>query len=80
MATREPVSFCRICAGGCGTILTLDEDDRIISVRGDRDNPMSRGHACFKGLQAEESHHGPERRLHPLKRQADGSYTRIGLE
>jgi anaerobic selenocysteine-containing dehydrogenase len=80
MTTRQAVSFCRICAGGCGLVLELDDAHRILSIKGDRDNPMSRGHACFKGLQAEESHHGPERRLHPLKRQPDGSYIRIDLE
>ncbi|WP_198351127.1 molybdopterin-containing oxidoreductase family protein [Flavisphingomonas formosensis] len=79
MATQH-VSFCRICSGGCGTLLTVEEDGRISSVRGDPDNGMTRGYACFKGLQAEAAHHGPARRLHPLKRRADGSYQRIGLE
>ena len=77
---REHVSFCRICSGGCGIRLTVEEDGRISSMRGDPDNAMTRGYACFKGLQAEAAHHGPARRLHPLKRQPDGTYARIGLE
>ena len=80
MALREVTSFCRICGGGCGTRLWIDENDRIVDIQGDREQPMSKGYACFKGLQAEEAHHGPARLLHPLKRQPDGSFARILLE
>lgn len=77
---REAVSFCRICSAGCGMILTIDDNERIISARGDKANPLSQGYACFKGRQPEASHHGPERLLHPLKRMEDGSYARISSE
>lgn len=80
MSQREAVSFCRICSGGCGVRLTIDELERIVAMRGDKASPLTAGYACFKGLQAAESHHGPERLLHPLKRQPDGSYARIGVE
>lgn len=77
---REVTSFCRTCIAACGTRLKIDAQDRIVQVRGDKDQPLTRGYLCFKGLQAEEAHHGPARILHPLKRQPDGSYTRIDLE
>lgn len=77
MGVEERISFCRICSGGCGVRLTVDENERIISVRGDPESPLTAGYACFKGLQASESHHGPARLLHPLKRQKDGSYVQI---
>ena len=76
---REVVSFCRICSGGCGVRLTLD-GDRIAGVRGDPENALSKGYACFKGLQAAEAHHGPTRLLRPLKRMPDGSFASIPLE
>src|SRR5689334_14136422 len=78
--TREAVSFCRICSGGCGVRLTISEDNRILAIGPDPDNALSKGYACFKGLQAAESHHGPARLLHPLKRMPDGSYARIESE
>ncbi|MBB3862155.1 anaerobic selenocysteine-containing dehydrogenase [Novosphingobium hassiacum] len=78
--TREAISFCRICSGGCGVVLTIDNDDRIVGVRGDDENPLSRGYACFKGRQPAASHHGRNRLLHPLKRLADGSYVQISSE
>lgn len=77
---REVTSFCRICGGGCGVRLKIDAQDRIVHIRGDDEQPMSKGYACFKGLQAEEAHHGPARLLRPLKRQEDGSFAEIGLE
>ncbi len=79
-AVREAISFCRICSGGCGVVLTLDEHDKILSVRGDKENPLSNGYACFKGLQPEASHHGRHRLLRPLKRMEDGSYQEISSE
>jgi anaerobic selenocysteine-containing dehydrogenase len=76
---RQVHSFCRICSGGCGTVLKIDEDDRIVEIRGDKDQPMSRGYACAKGLQAEELHHGPGRLLRPLRRTAGGDFEEIPL-
>lgn len=78
--TRDVISFCRICSGGCGVVLTIDENDRILGVKGDKDSPLTKGYACFKGRQPEVSHHGKNRLLHPLKRMEDGSYKRISSE
>jgi len=81
MATRQARTFCRICAAHCGVVLTIEEGtERILSVKGDKDNPTSKGYVCFKGLQAEEMHHGPARLLKPLKRQADGTFAEIESE
>ncbi|MEO6718183.1 MAG: molybdopterin-dependent oxidoreductase [Novosphingobium sp.] len=81
MATRDAISFCRICAANCGVVLKIDKETQaILSVKGDKDNPVSNGYVCFKGLQAEEYHHGPQRLLRPLKRLTDGSFAEIGIE
>ena len=78
---RQARSFCRICAAHCSMVLTIDDDaQRIIAIKGDKESPLSRGYVCFKGLQAEEAHHGPARLLRPLKRQEDGSFTEIESE
>lgn len=77
---REEKSFCRICPGMCGLVLTIDESQRIVEVRGDKAHPISRGYACVKALQAPEAYHGPARLLHPLKRTPDGTFERISIE
>lgn len=80
MASHEALSFCRMCPGGCGVRLSLDDDDRILSIRGDKEHPLSKGYACFKGLNAGALHNGEGRILRPLKRQPDGSFVEIGFE
>lgn len=80
MAVREHRSFCRLCMAHCGMVLTLDENERLIGIHGDKDDTQSLGYACFKGLQAPATHYSPERILHPLKRREDGTFERIELE
>jgi len=75
----EVRTSCRICAGQCGLRLTLDEAGAVQSVRGDKDNPVTLGYACIKGLTLHEAHASPQRLLHPLKRQPDGGFARIPL-
>lgn len=79
MIAREAKSFCRICAGFCGMIVTRDDNGRIAEIRADREHPMSAGYACFKGLQAPTMHNGPGRILHPLKR-VRGELVQIPLD
>ncbi len=65
----ESRTFCRICQGMCGLIATI-EDGRVVKVRGDRENPLTRGFACSKGLASPEFHYGPKCLLHHQRRRA----------
>ena len=78
--TRTVRAFCRICLGHCGMALTVDDKDRIVDIRGDRDHPLTRGYACYKGLQAEDAHHGPARLLHPLRANGEGGFDQLVSE
>lgn len=80
LAVNERRTFCRICTGHCGLIVTLDDDGRVRSARGDRDDPHSLGYICSKGSTAPQAHQDGERLLHPLKRQPDGSFAAIPLD
>ena len=80
MVTRTVKSFCRICIASCGMQLTVDENDHVIEIRGDKEHPMTKGYACYMGRQAEDSHHTSARILQPLKRRADGSFEPIAAE
>jgi anaerobic selenocysteine-containing dehydrogenase len=80
MSHQEKLSFCRICMGHCGVRVTVDERDRIVSIRGDQDDTQTLGYACFKGMQSGAAHGNPDRILHPQKRMPDGSFQRIPLE
>lgn len=77
---RVEKSYCRLCSGLCGMLVSIDDDQRVVDVRGDHDHPMTMGYACIKGLQAPHVHHGESRLLHPLKRMPDGRFEPIPLE
>lgn len=80
MPPREVIAPCRICPGVCSLRFTFDKNEKIVSVRGDKSNPVTRGYACIKGLQWHEFHAHPDRLQHSLKRQPDGSFKRITLD
>ena len=76
----EAITSCRICAGMCSLRLARDAAGRIVSARGDKSNPLTRGYACIKGLQLPAAHASPDRLLHPLKRVAEGRFVRVPLD
>jgi anaerobic selenocysteine-containing dehydrogenase len=53
----------------CGMEVDI-EDGRVVAIRGDRDNPDSRGFLCLRGHAAQEVIENPLRLLHPLERGA----------
>jgi anaerobic selenocysteine-containing dehydrogenase len=77
---REVRTFCRICTGHCGLLLSIDQSGRPVSVRGDKEDPRSLGYICSKGVTSVEAHTDSSRLLHPLKRQPDGSFAQIDLD
>ncbi len=60
-------SVCRICHGGCGALLTV-ENGRLVKVTGDPDSPMSKGWMCVKGMSSPEIANHPDRLTQPLRR------------
>lgn len=63
-------SFCRVCQAFCGYDVSV-EDGRIVRLRGDADDPVSEGYACFKGLRHIDLYDSPARLLHAQARRGD---------
>ena len=63
----------RNCYCTCGMLVTLDEDNRIVSIDGDPENPATGGHVCLKGLAYARRVTYPNRLLTPLRRRASGA-------
>jgi anaerobic selenocysteine-containing dehydrogenase len=53
-------TFCRFCEALCGVVVTT-EGDRVVEVRGDPEDPLSRGYTCPKGRALGDWHHRPDR-------------------
>jgi len=45
---KEVSTICPYCGTGCGILLGI-KNGKIVGVRGDKNNPMSRGQLCVKG-------------------------------
>ena len=64
------LAACNLCEAICGLELTI-EDGRVASVRGNPDDPLSRGHICPKGVAIADVYDDPDRLRRPVKRVAD---------
>jgi len=69
---------CVLCAQNCGLEI-LVEDNRMVKVRPDKDNPRSRGYACRKGLNVIYHQYPPDRITEPLKK-VDGVFVPISWD
>jgi len=76
---RQERSYCRLCFGFCGVVITIDDHQRVADIKGDHDNPATQGYACIKGLEAHHGMYSESRILRPRKRVQDG-YIEIGIE
>lgn len=78
-STEAPITkkiFCGVCEGSCGLEATV-QGAEVLSLRADPDHPNTRGFACAKGLAFSAVRDDPDRILHPLKRQPDGSFKQV---
>jgi anaerobic selenocysteine-containing dehydrogenase len=62
---------CVLCAQNCGLEIQV-ENDRMVKVRPDKENPRSQGYACRKGLNVIYHQYPADRLSEPLKRKGNG--------
>jgi len=55
------------CPDTCAMVYEV-EDDKLVSVKGNKDHPMTRGTLCVKVKDYEKRHYHPDRLLYPHKR------------
>lgn len=66
--SRNLLRTCPLCEAVCGLDITLDADDHVTSVRGDRSDPFSKGFICPKGASFGHLDEDPDRVTEPLIR------------
>jgi len=83
---REPTwhkSACNLCYINCGVEVGVEgagTDARIVRVRGDRDNPRTRGYLCNKAQSIPSYVHHGDRLTTPLRRRPDGTHEPISWD
>ena len=55
---------CHLCEAMCGLVIKT-ERSKVVDIRGDQDDPLSRGHVCPKAISLQDIHEDPVR-LHEL--------------
>ena len=74
--TRTVHRVCTLCEANCGLSFEV-ENDRILQVRPDHDDPFSQGFACPKGIAIARVHDDPDRLRTPVKRTPAGDFEPI---
>jgi anaerobic selenocysteine-containing dehydrogenase len=60
---------CNLCEAICGLEIQYDETtNQILSIKGDKDDPLSKGHICPKGASIADIYYDPNRLKKPIKR------------
>ena len=77
MKTKK--TYCRICEAHCGLEVEVADDEQILSVKPDKEHPVSKGYACIKGAAVGALHHDPDRVNYPLKK-VDGKFVRVSWD
>ena len=73
MPSAPRLRACNLCEAICG--LEIEVANGVVeSIRGDREDPLSRGHLCPKGVALADLHRDQDRLRTPLKRGADGGW------
>jgi formate dehydrogenase major subunit len=76
--TREVKTICPYCGTGCGVYLGI-RGDKIVSARGDRDNPVNKGQLCVKGRFGYDFVSHSDRLTTPLIKK-DGAFVKASWE
>ena len=68
---EKRLGVCNLCEAICGLELTV-EDGHVTSIRGNLDDPLSRGHICPKGVALADVYEDPDRLRRPVRRVGRG--------
>jgi anaerobic selenocysteine-containing dehydrogenase len=62
---------CNLCEAICGIEIAV-QPDRRLDIRGDKDDPFSRGYICPKAVALQDLHYDKDRLKHPVRRTPNG--------
>jgi anaerobic selenocysteine-containing dehydrogenase len=69
---------CHLCEAICGIEISVETDGRL-NIRGDKNDPFSRGYICPKAVALQDIHSDKDRLRHPVRRTFQG-WERIGWD
>jgi anaerobic selenocysteine-containing dehydrogenase len=75
---KTAYATCHLCEAICGIAVDVD-GGRVVRIRGDERDPLSRGHICPKGVALADIQHDPDRLRAPMRRRGD-TWEPVGWE
>jgi len=75
MTQQTHYRACHLCEAICGLEI-VTEGTEILSIKGDPQDPLSRGHICPKAIALKDLHEDPDRLRRPMKK-VDGGWEEI---
>ena len=79
MSRQRHYRACHLCEAICGVVIET-EGSEIVSIKGDKDDPLSRGHICPKAVALKDIHEDPDRLRSPVKKTGDGQWQEISWD
>lgn len=70
---------CNLCEAICGLQIETD-GRRVVSIRGDVDDPLSHGHLCPKGVALQDIYDDPNRLRQPMRKTSNGKWEPVTWE
>ena len=62
---------CNLCEAICGLEI-ITENNAVISIKGDKRDPISKGHICPKAVALQDVYNDPDRLRTPIRRTGNG--------
>ena len=76
--TGTRLGVCNLCEACCGLELTIEKGE-VASIKGNPDDPLSRGYICPKGVSLADIYTDPDRLRRPVRRDGD-EWVEIGWD
>ncbi len=71
--TTTTYRVCTLCEATCGIAVEV-RDERVVSIKGDPDDPFSQGYICPKATAMKGLHEDPDRLRKPIRKRDDGTW------
>ena len=79
-AVKTHRRICPFCEQNCATLVKVDHSTgQVLQVRGDKDDPLSKGFVCPKSVAVKDLHHDPDRLRGPMVKR-NGKFEPIGWD
>ncbi len=70
MSTKQHFRTCNLCEAMCGIVVEHDGQS-VLSIKGDKEDPFSKGFICPKAVALQDIYQDPDRLKKPLKRKGN---------